>query len=71
VVYITAEQMLTSINEPDTEGLPLWVTMFIVQKVVSERTEELSPLASVLHISLGSAHTIVRGRRAYGKAASR
>jgi hypothetical protein len=70
VVSITAEQM-TSNNEPDTKGLPLWVTMFIVQTPVSERTGALSRLASVLHISLGSAHGIVRGRRGYGKAASR
>ena len=65
MVSITAGQMLTSINESDTEGLPLWMTMFIVQ------TEELSRLASMLHISLGSAHTIVHGRRGYGKVASR
>jgi hypothetical protein len=48
----------TSNNKPDTEELPIWVTVFIVQTPVSERTDALSCLASMLHISLGSAHSI-------------
>jgi hypothetical protein len=47
--------MLPSNNEPDTEGLSLWVTMFVVQTPVSERTDTLIRLVSMLHILLGSA----------------